>query len=200
MKKCLIYLLIIIFCFGFPNLIFANTNVKEIDISTSPHKVLFDINNAKPGDTFTKVLKVESNGGKDFNYLFSNRFLTGSEKFYESLILSVTDNLGEIYNGKLIDFEKLAPRVLKSGTKEELSFNIYFPYELGNDYQGLSCEFEFKFYVEGTIGGVLPADGPKLPNTGSDMFNILVVGAVLVLTGSTLQFFVKRRNKLDKQV
>ena len=74
------------------------------------------------------------------------------------------------------------------------------PMELGNEFQGLRCEFQFKFYVEGTLGGILPADGPKLPNTGSDMFNILLAGAVLVLTGSTIQFFLKRRNKLDKQV
>ncbi|SDL91106.1 LPXTG cell wall anchor domain-containing protein [Bacillus sp. OK048] len=172
----------------------------EIDISTIPNKVLFDISNAKPGDTFTKLLKVQNNGSKDFKYLFSNRFLTGSEKIYNELVLTVADKSGDLYKGKLKDYEKLDSRKLKSSTSEELTFSIYFPSELGNDFQSLSCEFQFKFYVEGTLGGVLPADGPKLPDTGSDMFNILVVGAVLVLTGSTIQFFIKRRNRLDKQV
>ena len=105
-----------------------------------------------------------------------------------------------IFEGNLHQFEKLDSRLLKSKSKEDLYFFVSVPYELDNTYQGLECKFQLKFYVEGTLGGVLPADGPKLPNTGSDMFNILVAGAALVLTGSTIQFFLKRRNKLEKQV
>jgi LPXTG-motif cell wall-anchored protein len=89
---------------------------------------------------------------------------------------------------------------LKTKTKEELYFLVSVPYELKNIYQGLDCKFQLKFYAEGTLGGILPADGLKLPNTGSDIFNILLAGAVLVLTGSSIQFFLIRRNKLDKQI
>ena len=69
------------------------------------------------------------------------------------------------------------------------------PEKLGNEFQGLGCEVVFKLYVEGTLGGTLPVDGPKLPETGTNMFNILVSGAVLVLIGSILQFYIKRRKK-----
>jgi hypothetical protein len=86
---------------------------KEIDIATSPHKVIFDINNGKPGDTFTKVLKIQNNGTKDFNYLFTNDFITGSEKIYNELELTVSDRSVEIYNGKLKDYEKLDSKFKK---------------------------------------------------------------------------------------
>ncbi|MFF2450443.1 TasA family protein [Neobacillus sp. NPDC058068] len=178
----------------------VNAEKNEIDISTSPNKVFFDIGNAKPGDTFTKVLKVQNKGTKDFKYLFSNRFLTGSEKIYNELILTVTDKSGELYKGKLKDFDKLDSRKLKSSANEELTFSTYFPSELGNDFQSLSCEFQFKFYVEGTLGGTLPVNGPKLPETGTNMFNILVTGAVLVLTGSIFQLIIKRRRKIVRRV
>jgi LPXTG-motif cell wall-anchored protein len=202
-KKILFLCVLVAFCFSFTfpfKNVIAEGNIEKIDIVTSPHKVFFDINNSKPGDTFTKVLQVQNEGTQDFIYLFSNHFLEGSEKFYNALILTVTDSAGVQYQGNLQDFEKLDSRNIKNNSMEELMISIYFPYELGNEYQNLKSEFEFKFYVEGTLGGVLPVDGPKLPNTGSNMFNILVAGVVLVLTGSTFQYFVKRRIKIRKEV
>lgn len=177
----------------------AEGNGNEVDIATSPHKVFFDITNAKPGDTYTKVLTVQNNGSQNFNYLFSNRFLTGSEQLYNELVLKVTDNTGVLYSGKLKDFNKLDPRSLKSNDSEELTLSVSMPYELGNSYQGLNAEFQFKFYVDGTLGGVLPVNGPKLPNTGSNMYNILVSGLALLLIGVFLQFFAKKIRKINKQ-
>lgn len=200
-KKLLFLLFFFFFLFTFPiNNSKAEENITEINIATSPNKVFFDISNAKPGDTFTKVLIVENNGSKDFKYLFSNDFLTGSEKIYNELELTVSDESGELYNGKLKDYEKLESRNLKSNTDEKLTLSIYIPYELGNEFQNLGSEFQFKFYVEGTLGGTIPVDGPKLPETGTNMFNILVAGAVLVLTGSILQFYIKRRRNLLDQI
>ncbi|WHY84328.1 TasA family protein [Neobacillus novalis] len=202
-KKIMFLLLLVAFFIFFSSPIkYANAKgvEKEIDISTSPNKVFFDISNAKPGDTYMKVIKVQNNGTKDFKYLFTHRFLTGSEKIYNELVLTVTDKSGELYKGKLNDYKKLDSRILKSSTNEDLTFSIYFPSDLGNDFQRLSCEFQFKFYVEGTLGGTLPVNGPKLPETGTNMFNILVAGAVLVLTGSILQFIIKKRRKIVKRV
>lgn len=200
MQKKLLFLCVLVticFFFTFPiNNANAEGNVKEIDIATSPHKVFFDISNGKPGDTFTKVLKIQNIGSKDFKYLFSNHFLTGSEKLYNELVLTVSDNSKELYKGKLKDYEKLDSRDLKSNTDEELTLSIYFPIELGNDFQRLSCEFQFKFYVEGTLGGVLPVDGPKLPETGTNMFNFMASGAILLIIGLIFQLFVYRRKKL----
>ncbi|MCM3692725.1 TasA family protein [Neobacillus niacini] len=199
MKRKILFITIF-FLLLIPTQSYGEINHNEIDLTTNPGKVLFDLTNMKPGDSVTRNLSIGNNGKQDFNYVASSKFLSGSEIFYNKLDLIVEDKNGPIYQGKLFEFDKLSPRLLKSKQSEKLTFFIKMPMELGNEFQGLECEFQIKLYVEGTLGGILPADGPKLPNTGSDMFNILVVGAVLVLTGSTLQFFIKRRNRLDKQV
>jgi LPXTG-motif cell wall-anchored protein len=194
-------IIFLVFIFFIPALsVTANTIDRNINLTVNPEKVLFDLTNLKPGDTIERKLTIINNGNSDFNYITTSKFLEGSQRFNEKIDLRISDINRVLYEGKLSNFNKLKGRVLDKNTNESLIFSIKIPYELGNEYQGEISKVQFKFYVEGTLGGVLPADGPKLPNTGSDMFNILVVGAVLVLTGSTLQFFIKRRNKLDKQV
>lgn len=168
---------------------------KEIDIATSPHKIFFNLSNLKPGDRITKILTVHNNGKQDFNYLFSNNFVTGSEKFYNELLLTVSDDDNVLYEGKLKDFQKLGVRSLKNGTQEKLVFTVDIPFELGNDFQGLGSEFQFKLYVEGTLGGVLPVDGPKLPNTATGMFNLMAIGAMLVIGGFILFTLINKRRQ-----
>lgn len=199
MRKILLHITIFLL-FITPLRVFGATTNSEIDLTTNPGKVLFDLTNMKPGDSVTRNLSIGNNGKQDFNYIASSKFLSGSEIFYNKLDLIVEDKNGPIYQGKLFEFENLSSRLLKSNQSENLTFFIKMPMELGNEFQGLDTEFQIKLYVEGTLGGVLPADGPKLPNTGSDMFNILVVGAVLVLTGSTFQFIIKKRNKLRNEL
>lgn len=199
MKKHLIVLLILLNMV--PIKVFGATESNVLNLTVDPQKVLFDNRNLKPGDSFERKISVINDGEKnDFNYIVSSQFLGGSKEFYDQLTLTINDKSKVIFEGNLHQFEKLDPRLLKSKSKEDLYFSVSVPYELDNTYQGLECKFQLKFYVEGTLGGVLPADGPKLPNTASGMFNILVAGAALVLTGSTIQFFIKRRNTLEKQV
>jgi LPXTG-motif cell wall-anchored protein len=193
-------LLLIFFLILTPYTGYGEINSNQIDLTTTPGKVLFDLTNMKPGDSVTRNLSIGNNGNQDLNYIASSKFLSGSEIFYNKLDLIVEDKNGAIYQGKLFEFDKLSPRLLKSKQNENLTFFIKMPLELGNEFQGLNTEFQIKLYVEGTLGGVIPADGPKLPNTGSDMFNILVAGAVLVLTGSTFQLIIKRRIKFRKEI
>jgi LPXTG-motif cell wall-anchored protein len=168
---------------------------KEIDIATSPHKIFFNLSNLKPGDRITKILTVYNNGKQDFSYLFSNNFVTGSEKFYNELLLKVSDSDRVLYQGKLKDFHKLDARGLKNGTEEELVFAVEIPFELGNEFQGVGCEFQFKLYVEGTLGGVLPVDGPKLPNTATGMFNLMALGAALIIGGFIFYSVLNKRRQ-----
>jgi LPXTG-motif cell wall-anchored protein len=193
--QCCFCVLTICFLFSFP-LNNAKAEGNEIDISTSPHKVFFEITNSKPGDTYTKVLTVSNNGSQKLNYLLSSRFLTGSEEFYNELLFKITNTTEVLYSGKLKDFNKLNPRSLKRKESEKLNLSISIPSELGNNYQGLDTEFQFKFYVEGTLGGLLPADGPKLPSTGSNMFNILAFGFMFTLVG----LFISFKGKIKKQI
>ncbi|MCM3767928.1 TasA family protein [Neobacillus niacini] len=190
----------LVFLFLTPNYIQATNANSVIDIATTPEKIFIDLTNLKPGDKVVRNIIVQNKGKQDFNYIMSKRFLNGSDIFYNELLFLILDNNKVIYDGKLKDFNKIDPRLIKMGDSEQLIFKVEVPKELGNEYQGLNCEVEFKFYAEGTLGGVLPADGPKLPVTGTNMFNILVVGAVLLLMGSILQFIMKKKRKIEKQV
>ena len=170
-----------------------SSNIREIDIMTTPEKVFFDLRNIKPGDWSTKTIKIINSGRQDFSYSVSAERNIGSKKLYQSLQLVINDkNNNEIYRGSLGDFSKLDGRQLMSNESEELEFTIKFPEEHGNEYQGLTTEVDLKFYAEGTLGEVLPSDGPKLPATATNQFNLFMIGLVL-LTGGILLFLAKKK-------
>jgi LPXTG-motif cell wall-anchored protein len=179
---------------------FAEGNNTVINLTTSPGKVLFDLSNIKPGDSVTRELVITNNGKKDFEYITYSDFLSGSELFYRNLDLKIMDKSKTLFEGKLSKFDKLEPRLLGSKQKEKITFYINVPIELGNEYQGLDTEFEFKFYVEGTLGGILPANGPKLPDTGTNMFNYILAGSALLIIGLFTQFFMLKRKNSDSIV
>jgi LPXTG-motif cell wall-anchored protein len=187
---------LLIFLLLFPLGASGNLNNGEIDLTTTPGKVLFDITNVKPGDSVARDLVISNNGAQDFNYITSSKFLTGSEKFYNQLDLTIEDASGVLYEGKLKDLKELEPRFLQSDQSETLQFVVKIPVELGNEFQGATTEFQLKLFVEGTLGGVLPADGPRLPNTATDMFNLIIAGVVLVLSGG-IYYFINKRKIVD---
>jgi Camelysin metallo-endopeptidase len=161
-----------------------NKDKKEIDISVNPSPVLFHLKNVKPGDTITRNLTIKNKGKQDFNYLFTNTFLRGSEKFYNELILKISDGKKNLVEGRIKDFNKMDLRHLKSSSSETFGITIEIPYELGNEYQGLTADFQFDFLVEGKEGSVTPViEGNALPNTGTDIFKYFILGSVLFFTG-----------------
>jgi LPXTG-motif cell wall-anchored protein len=177
----------------FPLRIFAEGNNTVINLTTNPEKVLVELTNIKPGDSVSRELTITNNGTDDFKYLTSNSFVSGSNLFFRKLDLKIEDKSTVLYDGKLSKFNKLEPRLLESKHNEKLTFYIKVPTELGNEYQGLDTEFEFKFYVEGTLGGILPANGPKLPETGTNMFNYILAGSALLIIGLVTQYLLKRK-------
>nr|WP_144924801.1 LPXTG cell wall anchor domain-containing protein [Paenibacillus bovis] len=192
----LIVLANIIFYINSDVVLAETTEMQEIDIETSPTKSVFNMNKMIPGDTATREVVISNNGKDEFKYLSKLSFVSGSKKLYDSLLLKISDADEDIYSGKLSDFNKMTPRYLSNNDQETLYFTIEMPYELGNDYQGLATEFELKFYVEGTLGGLLPVDN-RLPSTATDMFNLLVAGAILIGFGILL-FLFQRRKKVKE--
>ncbi|MCD4840288.1 LPXTG cell wall anchor domain-containing protein [Neobacillus sedimentimangrovi] len=199
MRKIYIYLSIFLL-FLSPTRVYGETNNYEIDLTTDPSTILIDLTNVKPGDWVTRDLIIKNNGKQDFNYIFSSKFLSGSRIFYNKLDLTIKDNSDVLFEGKLFEFKQLPPRLLKSKHNEKLQIHVKVPIDLTNEFQGLETEFQFKLYVEGTLGGVLPADGPKLPVTGTNMYNILIAGGLLVFTGIFLQIVIRKRNGFEKHV
>lgn len=148
--------------------VYGETN-NSIDIETnpSPDSYLFDMENMKPGDWIRRKLTIQNRGRQDFTYNTQVDFKGGSKKLYEEFLLKVSDSNGVLYDGKLKDFNGLASRSLKSMNEEDLLFVAEFPYELGNEFQGLGFDVEFRFIVEGhnppPPGGGDPGDDPDKP-------------------------------------
>lgn len=132
-----------------------------VDISISPDSLLFDITNMKPGDWAERTLTIQNRGETHFNYNTKAEFKGGSEKLYNEFLLEVMDSSGPLFEGKLSNFTQLEPRYLKSFHEEDLKFTIRFPYELGNEFQGLQFEVVFKFITEGKPPNT--PDPPKDP-------------------------------------
>jgi LPXTG-motif cell wall-anchored protein len=191
-------LLITLFMTSIGNTRAAPNDVAEVDIATSPTKVLFDVDNMKPGDSATRSITISNKGQQDFDYTMSTDLKAGSKKLYQELNLKVSDSEGELFNGKLDGFKGFEARTLVQSASEDLTFTVEFPAHLGNDFQGLATEVEFKFYVQGTLGGLLPVDGPKLPDTGTNTFKILAMGMLLAAMGFTLMMVQRfRKRRLD---
>jgi len=187
--------LLLLIIFPFKGSAEDKQNIVQVDLAISPAEILFDISNMKPGDSVSRELLVVNNGADDFKYILENNFMSGDRVLYNQFDLIIEDNNGIVFEGKLNKFSELAPRLLKSKNEENLSLFIKMPIELGNEFQGLSSDFQFKIYVEGTMGGVIPVDN-RLPDTATNMFNYLLAGVALIGGGITL-FMMQRKRKLD---
>jgi len=124
-------------------------DTKQLDIATKLDGYLFNLSNLKPGDQASRILTIQNRGERDFTYKTTAVFKGGDEKLYNEFLVRVSDSNGIIHEGKLKEFKSLAPRFLKSMNEEDLLFELEFPYELGNEFQGLGFEVEFTFIVEG---------------------------------------------------
>ncbi|RIW36096.1 LPXTG cell wall anchor domain-containing protein [Bacillus salacetis] len=197
-KRCLaVFSLLILMFFSAINLATAapNESIPEVDIATTPTKVLFDVDNMKPGDWADRTIKISNKGKQDFTYTMSTHLKSGSKKLYNELTMKVSDAKGELYNGKISDFKGFDGRNLAKTAEEDLNFTVEFPAHLGNEFQGLETEVEFKFYVAGTLGGLLPVDGPKLPETGTNTFVFLTLGAIMSVASLLLMAVQRYRRK-----
>ncbi|XXM72876.1 TasA family protein [Lysinibacillus sphaericus] len=171
-----------------------NKEQKDIDISVSPSPVLFNLTNVKPGDSMSRKITVENKGDQDFQYLFTNTFLGGSEKFYNELLLVISKGKESLVEGKVKDFKKMDLRTLESSSSETFEITVEIPYELGNEFQGLSTKFQFNFLVEGSEAAISPVgEGGVLPDTGTDYYLYLIIGSVLFIAGICLYIFTRRK-------
>jgi hypothetical protein len=143
---------IIFFVFFYQSNGIKAQNQTQVDIETDPTVQLFHLTNMKPGDWATKTLLVQNKGSLDFDYNLSSKLTSGSELLYNHLLLNITDDRGfTLYNGKLSGLKSIDSRYLESYAEEKLYFKIEFPWELGNEFQGLQTEVSFEFNAEESI-------------------------------------------------
>ncbi|MDL4838940.1 LPXTG cell wall anchor domain-containing protein [Aquibacillus rhizosphaerae] len=184
---------------------FASTN--PIDIGTFPDKVLFDAENMKPGDGIKRVLTIQNRGTSDFTYNAIVDFTDGSKILFNAFLLEVRDSKGLLFDGKLSEFTGFDKRALEVNHEEELEFVVKFPEELGNEYQGLAFQVEIKFVAEEIVVDseevttpqtpIDPTDtlgdGDILPSTATNMYSFLLIGLLIVITGTGLYLFNRRK-------
>ncbi|MBO0588883.1 hypothetical protein [Sporosarcina sp. E16_8] len=175
-----------------------DTNKNDMGLSISPKDTLFDISNMKPGDWASRTLTVGNSSSKDFDYQMQIQN-NGEKKLFNELLLEIKADEKELYKGKLAEFKSMPARKLTSGAEENLDITIRFPEHLGNDFQGLRSAFAFTFTAEGqgstpvqavTLGQI-DSGGPtsagfSLPATSTNLFNLMLVGSVLVAGGIVL--------------
>lgn len=165
----------------------------EVDISTSPNGVFFQVDNMKPGDWTTKTIKVQNQGLKDFQYTMSSELKSGSDQLYNALMMTVSDAKGVLYEGTVSGFKGFDGHKLASSEEEGLTFKIEFPEHLGNEFQGLMSEVKFTFQAEGIVGESLPVGGMTLPNTGTFIYKLLLIGGLLFFSGLGVYVYQYRR-------
>ncbi|WP_077324514.1 LPXTG cell wall anchor domain-containing protein [Virgibacillus siamensis] len=205
MKKVVLAVLSIFLVIGFAAAVQADggdgADHTDIHLSTHPSKVFFHIDNIKPGDYVIKDLEVMNKGDQAFNYNFTNKYLDGSQKLYNELQVAIKAGGTVLFIGNLKDFEKIDPRNLDVGESEKLNVRIDVPYELGNEFQGLSSEFQFKLQADNAAAGVptFPA-GKQLPNTATNMFAFIFFGIAVLLAGLGLYGYSLLKGRRDTKV
>ncbi|MQR94607.1 LPXTG cell wall anchor domain-containing protein [Fictibacillus phosphorivorans] len=188
----------------------ADSSTPEIKIDALPDKVLFAIDDFKPGDWAPRVLTIQNNGNQDFTYNLQSRMKSGSRKLFNVFQLKIEDTSGVIFNDDLKDFKGLDPRPLAAFSEEKLTVTVEFPYVSGNEYQGLDTDVEFVLYAGGENappptdtekpnqdnGSTPPGnnsnkppstDTGSLPQTGEDNpFFIILSGLFISMAGLAL--------------
>ncbi len=145
-------------------------NESEKIITTFPNGILFDLENIKPGDNFKRELIVKNKYESKINYSAYVKQVNGDEMLFNVLNAEVINNDKTFFKGKLTDLNSIRDIELNSGNNDRYLIVISFPKESGNEYQGLTTEFEIVFTTEGDESTVnppitTPTNG-GLPQTG----------------------------------
>jgi len=161
-----------------------------------PDQMLFHIENMKPGDWATETYTVSNKHREKAHYVLAGRFSGGSEKLYHQLQLTVNQGKDTLFQGKLPDFHDFDINTFDPGEDEQFQFRLDFPYESGNEFQGLVTHFDIVVQVEDQKEDTAVFHNDRLPNTASMIFTYLLIGAVFLLVGGLLFYRTYKRNKL----
>lgn len=136
-----------------------------LNIVTNENKIIFKLDNLKPGDIAKRELAVQNRSKDDFTYRSDSKFIGGSEELYHEFILEIADSSKTLFSGKMKDFEGLDPRYLKALHEETLLFAVEFPSHLGNEFQGKGFEVQIRFFAEGQTESPQEPNEPNEPET-----------------------------------
>lgn len=222
-RKRIVYIIALFsFLFSYfyfiPNIVGAESIEDEVVIDRYPEEAIFKLENMKPGDTAYRTLIIQNNHDRDLLYTMQLVNL-GEEKLYNELLLRITYKDEIVFYGKLKDYTGVIDRPLSSNTEELVEFDLKFPEELGNEYQGLLAEFLLEFTARaasdsGIVGGVATGSGNPisgadgngssgitggiLPQTATSIFTYLLIGGVLLIIGGTASYLSKKKGPVNE--
>jgi LPXTG-motif cell wall-anchored protein len=157
----------------------ANVKQNEINIKLLPSSSFINADNMAPGDEVSSSLKIYVDHDHAEDVLIKTRMQSGSTPYYNQLHLLVSMEGKVLYKGILSKFQDYKiNQVNKNG--KTLFFTISFPKESGNEFQSNKTNVAFDFFGSTTIIGDMQNN---LPNTATNSFNYLVLGAILILLG-----------------
>lgn len=174
----------------------------EVVIDRYPQEELFKVENTKPGDHAYRSLLIQNNNNLDIFYTMQLRN-DGDLKLFNELLLQITVLDEIIFDGKLKDFDGFMDRPLDTQSEETIGFNLKFPEELGNDFQGLRADFVLVFNARAaeSSGLVTPLStegkGGMLPRTATNILSYLLIGGLLLTIGGIASYLSRKNKQID---
>lgn len=150
----------------YPSIAIAENEEDRVTIDRFPHEELFQVFDTKPGDSAYRTLLLQNNHEEDIVYTMQirNDWIKDSKNparldLYPELLLKIMDENEVLFDGKLKEFSGVIDRPLASNTEEEIGYEIKFPEELGNEYQGAWTNFSLVFIANlteetGLVAGI----------------------------------------------
>ncbi|USK50896.1 CalY family protein [Bacillus sp. CMF12] len=225
-KIFIIYSFVFLIVFGNETAIAVEKEIDVNTNLENSNRYLFKVENLKPGDWMPRNITIKNDGKQDFKYTSNIRKSKSVKGLFEELELEVKKDTKMLYEGKLKDFKGFSPRELSKGTEETLFFQVTMPEHLGNEFQNSSAEVDIIFLAEATgdpetdnetpgtgdnsdsgegtnnlppssDATVIPEKVNKLPNTATNNYNLLLIGALFLGAGSVI--FLSRYRRLRSE-
>lgn len=142
----------------------VSANPANLKIETNPADTLFDSKNLAPGNQEIRTLKVINADTTRFSYSLTARKVSGSDILFNKLQLKVEGNGVVLVDSSLGNIAKIAMGELGVGETQEFTFTITFPFDAGNEYQGLAAAVDFDFVATAIITPPIdpPDDDPPI--------------------------------------
>ncbi|WP_158734946.1 LPXTG cell wall anchor domain-containing protein [Alteribacillus sp. YIM 98480] len=119
-----------------------------------------NISNFAPGGSYETGIAVKNVSENQIKYSITVEQKGGSKKFFENLQVVIKTNNVTHYEGSFAEADKIAMGTLNSNNSIPVTFNVHFPEESGNEYQGLSANLSVRVDAKKTNNDPDP-DPPK---------------------------------------
>ena len=151
-----LWLAVVVLCFAIlakPDAAFAarlDIVGDSFGISLLQDGPLFHMEDFAPGDSGNASVTVKNIGDFPFFFTIDSKKDSGDELLFKNLMITIKNNDGTLsyYSGPLSELEKVDLGSILQGGEKQLNLSIYFPVELGNEFQGKTLSMAFVFTAD----------------------------------------------------